>query len=203
VTLLAALCAGAEEPGAELGQGDAGWSVNRSRGGLTLEQRNVLGSSFREYRVVAEVAVDPLLAADVVWGAQRSGDIEDLKHRQILYDEPDRVVFYDQIRTVFVSDRDYVVEATRRFDAAARRTEIRLASIDHPLTPPAKGYVRMARVRAGWKVEPRSNGGTRLTLWTYTEPGGALPAWLVRGPQGEGTLANMKRMIRRLSQQGR
>jgi hypothetical protein len=117
------------------------WTFKKSEGGLALEERSVPGSPFREYRVIAELDVDPAWAAEVVWTAQRSGDVEDLKQRRVLRDEPDRLVFYDQIRTAMVSDRDYVLEVTRRRDAG--RTEIRLQSIDDPLAPPAKGFVRM------------------------------------------------------------
>lgn len=172
------------------------WTFKKSEGGLALEERSVPGSPFREYRVIAELDVDPAWAAEEVWSAQRAGEVEDLKQRRVLRDEPDRLVFYDQIRTAMVSDRDYVLEVTRRRDAG--RTEIRLQSIDDPLAPPAKGFVRMGSVRAGWKVEPGAQGGTRLTLWAYSEPGGALPAFLVRGPQGNRTLADMKRMLLRL-----
>jgi len=176
----------------------AGWSTKKSRDGVTLEQRNVPGSSFREYRSVVEVPVDPSFAADEVWTALKSGDMEDLKHRDILSETADRLIIHDQIRTAVVSDRDYVIEVTRSFDPATRRTQFRCASTDALAPPPVKGYVRIPTVRAGWMTEPGEHGGTRLTYYAYSEPGGAVPAFLVRGAQADRSLADVIRMVRRL-----
>jgi hypothetical protein len=202
LTLLATLRAVAGEPPAvefDQDESHAGWWKKKSKAGITLEQRKVHGSAFREYRVVVEVPVDPSFAAAEIWTALRSGDVEDLKRRVILREEPDRLVIHDQIRTAVVSDRDYVIDVSRLFDAAGQRTEIRIDSTTDPLAPsPARGYVRMAKIRAGWLIEPGGNGGTRLTLWAYSEPGGSIPAFLARGPQGERTLDDMLRMMRRL-----
>jgi hypothetical protein len=178
---------------------DAGWSTKKSKDGVTLEQRNVSGSSFREYRSVVEVPVDPAFAAAEVWSALRSGDMEDLKHREILREQPDRLIIHDQIRTAVVTDRDYVIEVTRRYDPATRRTQFRCVSTTDALSPaPAKGYVRVPVVRAGWMTEPGADGGTKLTYYAYSEPGGPLPAFLIRGAQADRSLADVLRMVRRL-----
>src|SRR4051794_21291496 len=64
--------------------GSVTWKVNATKDGVTLEQRNVAGSSYREYRAVVESPVDPTVAAGEVWDAMRGGDMENLKHREIL-----------------------------------------------------------------------------------------------------------------------
>jgi len=177
--------------------GTVSWKVNATKDGVTLEQRNVAGSSYREYRAVVESPVDPTVAAGEVWDAMRAGDMENLKHRDILRQSDNELVIYDQIRAAVVSDRDYVIRVRRIYDASRHRTEFRCESTSEG-PPPAKGYVRMPVIRAGWIVEPNGRGGTRLTQYAYSEPGGWVSAWLVRGAQADRSMNDVHRMLRRL-----
>jgi hypothetical protein len=174
---------------------DAGWSSKKSKDGVTLEQRNVSGSSFREYRAMVDVPVDPAFAAAEVWSALENGDMEDLKRREILERKPDSLLIHDEIHTAVVSDRDYVIEVTRRRQGG--RTEFRCATVAAGPAP-QKGFVRVPIVRAGWITEPSSGGGTRLIHYAYSEPGGSVPAFLVRGAQADRSLADVLRMVKRL-----
>jgi hypothetical protein len=176
----------------------AGWKAYVSKDGVTLEKREVPGSSFYEYRAVVDVAVDPARAADEVWAALRGGDMESLKHREILRESDHELVIYDQIRTPVVSDRDYTIRVRRLYDPVRQRTQFR-AETAHALgPPPARGYVRIPIIRAGWMTEPNGRGGTRLTHYAYSEPGGLVAAFLVRGAQADRSLADVLRMIQRL-----
>jgi hypothetical protein len=47
-------------------------------------------------------------------------------------------------------------------------------------------------------TEPNGDGGTRLTYYAYSDPGGPLPAFLVRGAQADRSLADVVRMKKRL-----
>jgi hypothetical protein len=123
--------------------------------------------------------------------------MENLKHRDILRQSENELIIYDQIRAAVVSDRDYVIRVRRIHDPARHRTEFRCESTSEG-PPPARGYVRMPVIRAGWIVEPNGRGGTRLTQYAFSEPGGWVSAWLVRGAQADRSMADVHRMLRRL-----
>ena len=183
----------------QLGDLDAhdGWTVYGTRDGVTLERRKVDGFRFYEHRAWVELgAVEPSRAADEIWSALRSGDMDSLKRRQILGERADELVLYDQIRTPVVSDRDYTIAVSRRRSGARVTFECTTANERGPA--PTKGYVRIAVIEAGWIVEPDGRGGTRLGYFAYSDPGGSVPAWLVRGAQADRSMADVVRMVNRL-----
>jgi len=152
---------------------------------------------FYEHRAVVDLAgVAPARAADQIWRALRGGDMDSLKHREILAERPDELVIYDQIRTPVVSDRDYTIVVKRRNVGARVWFQCETANDRGP--PPAPGYVRIPVIAAGWYVEPDGRGGTRLGHFAYSEPGGAVPAFLVRGAQADRSLSDVVRMVNRL-----
>jgi hypothetical protein len=174
-----------------------GWATSATKEGVTVERRKVEGSKFYEYRARVElpdVAVEH--AADVIWKALRGGDMESLKHRDILTEHPDELVIYDQIHTPIVSDRDYTIVVRRRRAGARIVFECETANERGPA--PQKGYVRIPAIAAGWFVEPGARGGTRLGFFAFSEPGGSVPAFLVRGAQADRSMADVIRMIHRL-----
>jgi START domain-containing protein len=173
-----------------------GWTSYQTRDGVTLERRKVEGSRFYEHRAKLDVAIDPARAADEIWAALRGGDMDSLKHRDVLFASADELVIYDQIRTPVVSDRDYTIVVRRVRDGA--RTQFRCETANERGPAEARGFVRIPIIRAGWQVEPDGHGGTRLAHFAYSEPGGSVPAWLVRGAQADRSMADMVRMVKRL-----
>jgi len=174
-----------------------GWSAYATRDGVTLERRRPEGSRFYEHRAVVDVpGVTPARAGDEIWRALRGGDMDSLKHRDILSERDDELVIYDQIRTPVVSDRDYTIVVRRRRVGARVWFDCETANDRGP--GPQKGYVRISVIAAGWYVEPDGKGGTRLGYFAYSEPGGSVPAWLVRGAQADRSLADVVRMVARL-----
>lgn len=174
-----------------------GWSTYATKEGVTLERRRAEGSRFYEHRAFVElptVAIDR--AAEEIWRALRGGDMDSLKHRDILAERADELVIYDQIRTPVVSDRDYTIVVRRRRAGARVWFECETANERGPA--PQKGYVRIPSIVAGWFVEPSARGGTRLGYFAYSEPGGSVPAWLVRGAQADRSMADVVRMVHRL-----
>jgi hypothetical protein len=174
-----------------------GWNSYATRDGVTLERRRPEGSRFYEHRAVVDVpGVAPARAADEIWRALRGGDMDSLKHRDILGERADELVIYDQIRTPVVSDRDYTIVVRRRSAGARVWFECETANERGPA--PAKGYVRIPTIAAGWYVEPDGSGGTRLGYFAYSEVGGSVPAWMVRGAQADRSMADVVRMVARL-----
>jgi hypothetical protein len=174
-----------------------GWATYATRDGVTLERRKPEGSRFYEHRAAVDLAgVDVTWAAGEIWKALRGSDMDSLKHRDILAESADELLIYDQIRTPVVSDRDYTIVVRRR--RAGARVWFECETVNERGPAPAAGFVRIPVIRAGWYVEPDGRGGTRLGYFAYSEPGGSVPAWLVRGAQADRSMADVVRMVRRL-----
>jgi hypothetical protein len=78
-----------------------------------------------------------------------------------------------------VSDRDVVLRTTRKtLEGGGILLEFR--STQEADFPAVGGVVRMPRLFGSYRLEPDGNGGTEVVYTVDSDPGGSLPAWLVR-----------------------
>jgi hypothetical protein len=176
---------------------DEGWRVTHEKNGITLERRAVEGSRYYEYRVHAHTTVAPAIAIERLWsgiGDERSPTI---KKRTVLKRADDELVVYDQIHAAVVSDRDVTIRIRKSADGKGGY-DVVFESTGDMGPPPAAGYVRLPTVRGSWHIEPAPEGGSNLSYRCYSEPGGAIPAFLVRGAQQDSTLDEFERVLTRV-----
>jgi len=176
---------------------DDGWRVMRERDGITLERRAVEGSRYYEYRVRAHSAVSPAVAVERIWSGIGNEHPPTVKHRSVVRREGDELVVYDQIHTPVVSDRDVTIRIHKSGDGHGG-FDIAFESASELGPPPAAGYVRLTVVRGSWHIEPAAEGGSNIAYRCYSEPGGAIPAFLVRGAQQDSTLDEFERVLTRV-----
>jgi hypothetical protein len=176
---------------------DEDWRTMRERNGVTLERRSVDGSRFYEYRVRAHTSVAPAAAMERVWGGIGSETSPTIKKRTVVRRDDAELVVYDQIHAAVVSDRDVTIRIRRSGDAA-HGFDIAFESTKDLGPPPAAGYVRLPLVRGSWRIEPAPEGGSNIAYRCYSEPGGAIPAFLVRGAQQDSTLDEFERVLTRV-----
>lgn len=176
---------------------DEAWHVVAERHGVTLEKRAVPESRFYEYRARGHAAVSAAVATARIWDGIGDERSPTLKHRTILLKSDDELVVYDQIHAPVVSDRDVTIRIRKLTDVRTGAFEIAFVSVgDGPA--PAAGYVRLPVVRGEWRIEPDGAGGANLAYRCYSEPGGAIPAFLVRGVQQSQTLDEFERALARV-----
>jgi hypothetical protein len=108
----------------------------------------------------------------------------------------DELVVYDQIHAAVVSDRDVTIRIRKVAEGSA--FELQFESTSELGPPPAAGYVRLPMVRGSWRIEPAAEGGSNIAYRCYSEPGGAIPAFLVRGAQQDSTLDEFERVLTRV-----
>ena len=89
---------------------------------------------------------------------------------------------YDQISTPIVSDRDYTILSKRMENKATGLCQIFFDTKNDRGPPPPKGFVRIPLVYGSWTFEPAS-GGTDITYFIYSDPGGSIPAFMAKGAQ--------------------
>ncbi len=175
---------------------DDGWHVVRERDGVTLEKRPVDGSRYYEYRARAHTTVAAKVAFERIWGGVGDERSPTVKHRTVVRRSDDEIVVYDQIHAPVVSDRDVTIRIRKVLDGAA--FQIRFESAAELGPPPAAGYVRLPVVRGEWRIEPAGDGGADIAYRCYSEPGGAMPAFIVRGAQQDSTLDEFERVLHRV-----
>ncbi len=78
-----------------------------------------------------------------------------------------------------VSDRDVVLRSSRKA-LADGGIRLEFASIDDANVDVPSGVVRMVRLVGSYELTQLPEGGTRVVYTLDSDPGGSLPAWLVK-----------------------
>jgi hypothetical protein len=171
---------------------DEGWVNVDKRDGVIYERRAVPGSRFYAYRATLALSAPPSETARAVWTAITDSVPSTVKKRTVLSRSDDELVVYEQISTPVVSDRD----VTLRFRRVVRpdAIEIQFQSVNELGPPPAAGLVRLPVVRGRWSLTPTASG-THVVYECFSEPGGSVPAFLVRGGQQSQVAKDVERAL--------
>jgi hypothetical protein len=174
------------------------WKLVTEKNGITLEKRAVPDSSFMEYRARAHATASAPAVVSRIWNAISGVQAPPITQRKVLKHGEDEIVVYDQIHAPVVKDRDVTIRIRKVADPRTGAVEISFESRPELGPPPAQGYVRLPVVRGDWRVEPASDGGANVSYRCYSEPGGAIPAFLVRGTQQGNVYDEFERMFQRI-----
>jgi len=182
--------------------GDDEWRQVRAEQGIEVSIHKVEGSSFAESRAVMRLNGVTLPAAVAL--------ISDVSHQHewIAYMDESRVlaeispverINYTRSNASWpVADRDAVVRSKFSFDR--EKGVVRVESQAEPdFIPEKKGVVRIRKVNSSWTLIRISDGELEVRYQVYSEPGGRLPAWMVRRiiyEQPFETLLNMREQLK-------
>ncbi len=164
-------------PGARAG----GWLLVGERDGVTTWAQEVPGSALLGFRGRATVDLHVSRLVGAALDSTRAPQWVDLLAEQrILADDGTTQVLYQRYDMAWpVADRDLVLRRTVHVDPRTHRTTIALQSVRHPDAPEVPGVVR-ARVDHTWIAFRSLPGGrTEVEVEAFTDPRGAVPAWLV------------------------
>lgn len=161
---------------------------------LSLEKRSVPESKFMEYRaqVTSRLSAEAILKT--IWGNLTDPPPSVIKQRQILRKSATEIVMYDQVRTPVVSDRDYTLRLWIERDPAGT-VHLKMHTVNDLGPPPAEKHVRIPMIRGEWTLQPRPEGGARVTFQCFSEPGGSVPAFMVRGAQQDQVVSDVRRVL--------
>lgn len=161
----------------------APWTEVESKDGLTVSQRDVAGNVYRETRIetLTPYSVQALCDAIFEWGT-RDGDGPGVVLHKLLQDGEDRRVVYEQIAQPLIARRDFTMTVIRERlpDGNCR---VRFRATNELAPPKPDGFVRMDNLWGQWIIEAQPSGGARLTHTLFSDPAGAIPPFLVHGPQ--------------------
>lgn len=75
-------------------------------------------------------------------------------------------------------DREYVMKSQMTQDPENLTVHIKSVAVPD-FIPRNKGYIRVPETLSAWTIQPIENGFLELEYYLKSDPGGALPAWLV------------------------
>lgn len=155
--------------------------VIRVEDGITVEEENAAGRTLPI--LIASTTIEATPEEVAAWvGAVHT--YEDWQHNceeaRVLRRPDGSSLTYNRIGSPWpVSDRDVVLRTSREpLEGGGLRLEFRSTQADELDVP--SGVVRMQRLIGSYVLTPAEGGGTHVVYTVDSDPGGSLPAWLVR-----------------------
>jgi hypothetical protein len=170
---------------------DAWQAVKTTSEGIALSRRPGRTSGFHDLRLEARSSANPERLATRVWGTFLEAR-PPVRQRDFLVRGSDEIVFHDHIKVSVVSDREYTLRIRHLRDGDVHRLVFGTAPELGP--PPTDGFVTIPIVQGAWEFRPDGTG-VAITYTVYSEPGGSVPAFLVRGAQVDEALENMRHAL--------
>jgi ribosome-associated toxin RatA of RatAB toxin-antitoxin module len=180
---------------------DRGWEQLGERDGIVVERRTAAGSSLRELRVTARSPVPPAAFVATLWRHDEYAQfLPYLKRLDVLRDDRDAKLIYEQIRVPLFKDRDLTVRVTRTFSPDTGTYEVVSSAVPDEGPPESPDYVRVRTSVARWWLAPAADGGTAVTYTIRTDAGGRLPAWIADTIQKDAAVKVLRAMLERARQ---
>lgn len=162
----------------------APWSTELRTAKLLIESRTRPGETLLEVRAVGTLAAPPAAVEAVVddHGNYAAFMPSVTASRILSTDAAGRRLTHQVLSFPVVAPRDYVVWLLdESVGAGAQRVyRVRWRAAEGVGPAPGEGVVRMTRAEGFWQVEAGARPDqARVTYTAFSDPGGALPPWLV------------------------
>lgn len=172
------------------------WRRVVDRDGIVVESRSVDGSAIQEVRVTAHSPLPPAAIMSTLWKPKEYVEfIPYLKRLEVLRDDGDSRLVYEQIRVPVVKDRDVTVRVTRAFSPETG-WEMHSVAVPTEGPPESSDYVRVRMMEARWRLVP-DDTGTAVAYSVRTDAGPWVPAWVVNRAQRDITAKLVRAMLDR------
>ncbi|GAA3976131.1 START domain-containing protein [Allohahella marinimesophila] len=166
---------------AELLIEDEQWKRDYEKDGVVVYTRPFPGSDFQAFKAVytleasiediMAVMSDPTSCTEWVLNCVESWGFDDKqfskRHAYSVNDLPWPVM-----------DRDYVLEINTSKASDSDTIVMDLYAVDDKIAP-NKSYVRVSKQETHYHIKPLGDEQTEIVWLQHTEPGGAIPSWLV------------------------
>ena len=190
-----ALCALALATQAQT-QSDGDWRLLRDEDGVRVFERASAKRTVPEVR--AEVEIDaplPVVLAVIADVPGQTKWLDDcIESREVRRESESSTLVYNRTNAPWpVSDRDVVLRTSLEVHGPESAL-VRFHAVTDPAVPTLAGVVRMSRLDGEFAVDGLAPGRTRVVYRLDIDPGGALPAWIVRHSVTFETLRGLRRV---------
>jgi len=179
---------------------NAGWVLEKDENHIACYTRVVPGSDFREYKAVTVVQSTLTGLVALVADMEKAPQwIDTCMEGQVLerMSDNESITYSANSAPWPVSDRDAVVHNTVHQDKETYQVTIRMSAKPEYI-PERQGRVRIKFLKGFWQFTPDKDGAVSVHYQVHCEPGGVLPAWLVKAAvvdQPYNTLLNMQTYV--------
>ena len=166
------------------------WQYRRDDSKWRLEARNIAGERLEELRVTADIPAPPALVSEVLM-REALDEVPAATRRTFISRSAEAALLADRFTSAGITDRCYLMQYGK-VPGADPTLRVQFATQEfarHGLPDPA-GCVPM-RSRGEWSLTATGQG-TRVVYVSHTDPGGQLPAFLVRRSLEDAVVRNVE-----------
>ena len=162
------------------------WKLVEKDGALKIYNRNRPGSDLKELKAVGVINAPPWVCKNVVDDVARFKEFMPYTERSdLLWEDKSKgsKISYQYLDMPFISDRDYTIfiqdqSVTKKDGTIRYRKTWKPANSKGPKEK--SGVVRLKINEGYWQFESMKDPNkSKVTYYVYTDPGGALPAFIV------------------------
>jgi hypothetical protein len=158
---------------------------------LRIDTHDVEGTALREARVTVRAAASPAAILSVLWRHEEHPRIlPRVRRLDILRDDGDERLIYQQIAVPIGKDRDIVLRVRRTTDAGSGIIDVRSQTVTGEGPPESAQLVRVRESAGHWHLVPAPGGGTDVTYTIRTDAGEGLVRW-ISGRAQRGAVADL------------
>lgn len=176
--------------------GQSEWQPYKVKDDIEVFFREAPGSNIREVlirtRFQAPLAAVVSLINDVERFDEWLEHCKEVKKLEIV--SPTRYIFYNLANFPWpIADREFVMSATMTQDPRTHKVTFHSEAVPDYL-PPNEKYVRVPETISHWEITPAAEGFLDLEYYLKSDPGGAIPAWVVNLALQTGPFKTMQRL---------
>jgi len=158
-----------------------GWTLSSESSGIALYSRVRPGSSLKEFKAVGEIDAPAHAVHNVIDDIEAYPSFMPFTAEcRLIKREADSMIIYQRLSPKICCARDYTLRIRETSSAGPNGVVYlnrwELANEFGPAEK--KGVVRVKVCEGGWLLEPEDATKTRATYTVYTDPGGAIPAFV-------------------------
>jgi ribosome-associated toxin RatA of RatAB toxin-antitoxin module len=177
---------------------DGGWQRIGDYDGIVIDRRAGEGSSIHEVRAAAHSPLPPAAIMATLWKHDEYVQfVPYLRRLDVLREEGDTKLIYEQVHVPPMKDRDTTLRVTRTFSPADGVYRLSSTAVPEEGPPESAAYVRVRTSASRWELAPAADGGTTVTYTIRTDAGGLVPAWIVNLAQRSATAKLVRAMLDR------
>ncbi|MFK7932603.1 MAG: START domain-containing protein [Saprospiraceae bacterium] len=162
-------------------QSEAKWELKSQKEGISVYSRELPNSNLKELKMTSTAQSSTQAFIKILEVIQTNPDWLDAEFevKRIKVNEEGIPINHSKIDFPFpVSDRDLVSSAQVIEDKETGVVTVKSEAVAGILKEKS-GYVRMSRFLSRWILTPQGDGMLNIEYFLQSDPGGAIPTWVV------------------------
>ena len=181
---------------------EAEWVLAKNKQGVKVYTRKVEGIDFKEFKGIITIKTSLTSLVALVRDVEASPDwVENCSKSEVLKRiNTNETYTYSLSKAPWpVKDRDVIVHNVISLDKDTLVVTIKQAGKPDYIKE-EKNITRVKRIEGFWQFTPQEGGNVEVVYQVLSDPGGAIPAWLVNSSlvsQPYETLLKMQKVVKR------